>query len=228
MLQGYDSVAMDVDLEIGGTDQTFNMMMGRHLQRVYNDHEKWVLTTPIINGTDGRKMSKSYGNFVALTENPTDMYGKLMRISDDMIIEYFTVLTDVPMTEIGEMETAIQKGANPMEFKKQLAKTITTMYHDAAAAQAAQEHFEKTIQNKEIPDESIKIAVSSDPISLLNLTSLALPEESKSNLRRFIEQSAVELLPSGEKPTDPNQMVDPTAIKNVRIGKRRYFTIVVE
>jgi tyrosyl-tRNA synthetase len=227
MLQGYDSVAMDVDLEIGGTDQTFNMMMGRHLQRVYNDHEKWVLTTPIINGTDGRKMSKSYGNFVALTENPTDMYGKLMRITDDMIIEYFTVLTDVPTTEIAEMESAMKTGANPMEFKKRLAKTITTMYHDGAAAVAAQDHFEKTIQNKEIPDESIQIAVSRDPISLLNLVAVAMPEESKSNLRRLIEQSAVELLPSGEKPTDPNQMVDPSTIQNLKVGKRRYFTIRV-
>ena len=130
LMQGYDSVHMDVDLEIGGTDQTFNMMMGRTLQKAYNNHEKWVLSTPIINGTDGRKMSKSYGNFVALTENPNDMYGKLMRIGDEMIINYFTVLTDVPMAEIEEMEKAMAAGENPMTFKKKLAFTITTMYHE--------------------------------------------------------------------------------------------------
>ena len=118
LLQGYDSVAMDVDLELGGTDQTFNMMMGRHLQKIYHHKDKWVLTTPIINGTDGRKMSKSYNNYVALTENPIDMYGKLMRIADNMIIEYFLLLTDVHTSEIAKMDKAMRAGKNPMTFKK--------------------------------------------------------------------------------------------------------------
>ena len=134
LMQGYDSVHMDVDLEIGGNDQTFNMMMGRTLQKVYNNKEKWVLATPIIDGTDGRKMSKSYGNYVALTENSIDMYGKLMRISDEMIVDYFTVLTDVPMVEIEKMQKAMKAGENPMTFKKKLAFTITKMYHDGEEA----------------------------------------------------------------------------------------------
>jgi tyrosyl-tRNA synthetase len=120
LLQGYDSVEMEVDLEIGGTDQTFNMMMGRHLLKSYKNKEKWVLTTPIINGLDGRKMSKSYGNFIALTENPRDMYGKLMSIADDMIIEYMTLLTDLSDEEIAETQKSMQAGENPMIFKKKI------------------------------------------------------------------------------------------------------------
>jgi tyrosyl-tRNA synthetase len=226
LMQGYDSVAMDVDLEIGGTDQTFNMMMGRHLQKVYNNHEKWVLTTPIINGTDGRKMSKSYGNFVALTENSNDMYGKLMSIADDMIIQYFTVLTDEPMASIQEMEMAIANGTNPMAFKKQLAFTITEMYHTTEAAQAAALNFEKTVQNKELPEEMEDVQVLRESLSALELLQLCLPAESNSNLRRLIEQGAVELLPTGVKPTNPMEPLNKTDLDVIRVGKRRYFKIL--
>ncbi len=144
LLQGYDSVAMDVDLEIGGTDQTFNMMMGRQLQQQYNGHEKWVLSTPIIVGTDGRKMSKSFGNFIALMDEPNDMYGKLMSVADEVILEYFTVLTDVPESEIEAMRAAMDECTNPIEFKKKLALTITTMYHSEPLAVAAAKFFEDT------------------------------------------------------------------------------------
>jgi tyrosyl-tRNA synthetase len=232
LLQGYDSVAMDVDLELGGTDQTFNMMMGRHLQKVYNNREKWVLSTPIINGTDGRKMSKSFGNFVALTEAPNDMFGKLMSIADDMIIEYFTVLTDVPMGEVEEMHQAVISGENPMAFKKKLAFTITKMYHSETQAQVAQEHFEQTVQNKEVPTElpqiRFKTSVTGEKMKLLDLLKDCLPEESASNLRRLIEQQAVELLPSSQRPTDPNQLIELKKLDVIRVGKRRYFKIISE
>ncbi len=229
LLQGYDSVAMDVDLEIGGTDQTFNMMMGRTLQKAYNNHEKWVLTTPIINGTDGRKMSKSYGNFVALTENSNDMYGKLMSTADEEIITYFEVLTDLPMSEIEEMAAKIEAGENPMQFKKKLAFIITEMYHDAQKANEAQEHFQKTVQEKEIPDDVPEVSVGQEILSLLELVQKCIPEESNSNLRRLIEQGAVELIEQGEssgkKPTDPYQTVELASVAVVRIGKRRYFKL---
>ncbi len=226
LLQGYDSVAMDVDLELGGTDQTFNMMMGRTLQRAYNNHEKWVLTTPIINGTDGRKMSKSYGNFVALTENSVDMYGKLMSTADAEIITYFEVLTDVPMNEVADMTAKIKAGENPMQFKKKLAFIITEMYHDTQAAQQAQEHFEKTVQQGEIPTDLPEILVEKDTTTVLELIQSCMPEESNSNLRRLLEQGAVEFLPSEEKPNDPYQEVSLSEIETVRIGKRKYFKIV--
>lgn len=222
LLQGYDSVVMDVDLEIGGSDQLFNMMMGRQLQRSMNNHEKWVLATPIINGTDGRKMSKSYGNFVALTEAPNDMYGKLMSVADDEIITYFTVLTDLPMSEIETMRAAIANGENPMSFKKRLAFTITEMYHDKAAAQAAQENFEKTVQNKEVPDEIPEITIAANS-TLAQILQLCMPEESNNNLRRLVEQGAVSL--NEEKLSDLNQVltIDDSAI--LKAGKRRYFKL---
>lgn len=225
LLQGYDSVAMDVDLELGGTDQTFNMMMGRHLQKVYNNREKWVLTTPIINGTDGRKMSKSFGNFVALTEAPNDMFGKLMSIADDQIIEYFTLLTDVPMADIEAMATSMQQGANPMEFKKRLAHTLTSFYHDTAAADAAQAHFEQTVQKGDLPAEIPEMMVAENATRLLDVLRQAWPEETNSNWRRLIEQGGVELLPSGERPSDPNQVLDLNQVEVIRAGKRRYIRI---
>lgn len=221
LLQGYDSVAMDVDLEIGGTDQTFNMMMGRHLQRVYNNHDKWVLTTPIINGTDGRKMSKSYGNYVSLTENPIDMYGKLMRISDDMIVDYFVVLTDVPMADIETMRRALDSGENPMEFKKRLAKTITQMYHSETAALDAQRHFEATVQNKELPQEMTLLAVPSPGTPSLQVIATAMPTLSNSDIRRLMEQGGVKL--NDETLTNPTQTLEIKVGDVLRVGKRNYF-----
>ena len=226
LLQGYDSVAMDVDLEIGGTDQTFNMMMGRTLQKIYNNHEKWVLSTPIINGTDGRKMSKSFGNYVALTDPANDMYGKLMRITDEMIIEYFTVLTDVPMHEVEEMQEAMVNGANPIEFKKRLALTITEMYHSGSEASSAQQYFEQAVQQNIVPEDAPTVTVKPD-VTIGELLQLAMPEESNSGLRRLLEQGAVELLPSGQKPSDFNEAINLGGVEALRVGKRRYFKITV-
>jgi tyrosyl-tRNA synthetase len=221
LLQGFDSVAMDVDLELGGTDQTFNMMMGRHLQKIYNNHEKWVLTTPIINGTDGRKMSKSFGNFVSLTENPNDMFGKLMSITDDLIIEYFTLLTDVSMDEIQGMRAAMDQGSNPMEFKKKLAFTITADLHGEDEARTAQEHFEKTVQQGEVT-EAVPLSVATGQ-TILEIISAAKPEMSKSEIRRLVEQGGVEL--AGKKVTDATQIPEISGGDILRVGKRNYFSL---
>jgi tyrosyl-tRNA synthetase len=226
LLQGYDSVVMDVDLEVGGTDQTFNMMMGRHLQKVYNNHEKWVLSTPIINGTDGRKMSKSFGNYVALTEAPNDMFGKLMRITDDMIIEYFTVLTDVPMSEIKQIEDAMESGANPMQFKKELARTITEMYHGAKAAKEAQAYFEKTVQDKDIPQDIPEVEVADSQLRIIELLKLCQPESTNSNLRRLVEQGGVSV--DYKKILEPTLTVKVSDGSVVRIGKRQFYKLVVK
>lgn len=226
MLQGYDSVAMDVDLEIGGTDQTFNMMMGRTLQKIYNNKEKWVLSVPIINGLDGRKMSKSYGNYVALTDEPKEMFGKLMSIADDQIIEYFTLLTDVDIKSIQTIEQAMSDGENPMQFKKELARTITTMYHDAAKANEAEQHFHQAVQSKEVPSDAPVVSLSNiESITVLDMLQQALPDESKSNIRRLMSQSAVEFLPKGYKPNDPAETPDWQEVTAVRVGKRRFFKL---
>lgn len=226
LLQGYDSVAMDVDLEIGGSDQLFNMLMGRQLQQAYNQREKWVLTTPIINGTDGRKMSKSYGNFVALTENSRDMFGKLMSVADNQIIEYFTLLTDISSAEIAEIDQKISNGGNPMNFKKKLAFTITEMYHNKEAAEDAQAFFEATVQNKEVPNDIPTVHVK-PTITGLELLQACMPEESNGNLRRLLEQGAVTLLPAEEKVSEPNQTLTITGETIVKVGKRRYFKLTV-
>lgn len=233
LLQGYDSVAMDVDLEIGGTDQTFNMMMGRTLQKSYNDKEKWVLTTPLINGTDGRKMSKSYGNFVALTEEPNEMYGKLMSTSDEEIITYFEVLTDTSISEIKNMKKLMQSGMNPMKFKKKLAFTITQMYHNTELAKKAENHFEKTVQQNEIPQNTPTIKLPKKNITVLELLQMCLPTESNSNLRRLIKQGSVELIKKDKsigdenniKPNEFDSIISLKEIKTVRIGKRKFFQI---
>lgn len=232
LLQGYDSVAMDVDLEIGGTDQTFNMMMGRTLQQVYNNKEKWVLTTPLIEGTDGRKMSKSYNNYVALTADPKNMYGKLMSIKDELITKYFEVLTDVPMAKVEEMEAAMKDGANPMKFKKQLAFEITKYLNSEEAAKKAQQNFEQAFQAGKIPQDisqvTIKQKSNQNKIQLLELLSTALPEQSNSQLRRLCEQGAVKVLPEENKLTDPYQEIAVKQDMVLRVGKKEFFKINLE
>lgn len=226
LLQGYDSVAMDVDLEIGGTDQTFNMMMGRTLQKTYRNKEKWVLTTPIINGTDGRKMSKSFNNFVGLTENPIDMYGKLMRIADNLIIEYFVLLTDVHESEIQKMDKAMRAGENPMTFKKLLAFTITQQYHSATEAEKAQKHFEAAIQNKQLSTEARTVPKAElAGKKLFEIVSM-LTGESNSWARRTIEQGGVAVLPENKKVIDPNEMLDTETTAGLRIGKKITIRII--
>ena len=154
MLQGYDSVVLDVDLELGGNDQLFNMMVGRQLQQEMNNREKYVLAVPLLVGTDGRKMGKSLQNFIPLQSSAQDLYGQLMSITDEVMGDYFRLLTDVPIEEIEQMEQQVQAGTlHPMEMKKRLAQEITTWLHDSAAAQEAAEHFAKTVQEGEIPTE---------------------------------------------------------------------------
>ncbi len=225
MLQGYDSVAMDVDLEIGGSDQLFNMMMGRQLQKIYHNKEKWVLTTPIIAGLDGRKMSKSYGNFIALTEDYLHMYAKLMRLNDEQISIYFQLLTDIPLSEIDQMTKAMAAGTNPMEFKKKLAWTITATYHRPALADKAAKYWQNTVQDKQAPDNIITIDIRTDDHRLISICRSCLPQYSSSQLKRLIQQGGVTLLPSDQKPIDINHLVDLSQVKTIKIGKKHWFNL---
>jgi tyrosyl-tRNA synthetase len=228
LLQGYDSVAMNVDLEIGGTDQTFNMMMGRTLQKIYNDHEKWVLTTPLIEGTDGRKMSKSFNNYVALTAPANEMYGKLMSLKDKLIAKYFKLLTDVPLKEIDQIKQAMRDGANPIKFKKKLARTITTQLHDETAAQQAEKHFEKTVQSGQLPNDMPEVEIKQQSVQLLKVLNQCRPEESNSQLKRLAKQGAVRLMPSDKKLTDPYDEIKIKDGQVIRIGKRNYYQLKIK
>jgi len=227
LLQGYDSVVMNVDLELGGTDQTFNMMMGRTLQKAYNNHEKWVLTTQIIEGTDGRKMSKSLNNYVALTEPANDMYGKLMSIKDELILDYFTILTDIPTIEIEAMKQAMEQGSNPMEFKKQLALAITTDFHDVQTAAAAQQYFEKTVQAGDLPKDVPTVTLNSPTQTVLDILVVCQPKQSKGQLRRLCEQGAVKLMPQDEKLIDAVAKITVDNDQVIKIGKRNFYQLVI-
>lgn len=211
MLQGYDSVAMDVDLEIGGTDQTFNMLMGRNLQKIYHQKEKWVLTVPLIRGLDGRKMSKSFANYIALTEEPRQMYALVMSASDEVMWEYLENLTSVSTAEITQMKKQVSAGENPKIFKQRLAREIVTWLHSSKQALAAQEYWQKTVAEKQLPENLPMVVVSDFSLPLFDLAKAACPQESNSALRRLIEQKGVELL--------DNQVL--------RVGKRKFFQLVL-
>lgn len=225
LIQGYDSVAMDVDLEIGGNDQTFNMMMGRTLQKIYNNREKWVLTTPLIEGTDGRKMSQSYDNFVALTEPANDMYGKLMSIPDELILKYFKLLTDVACDELEAMQQAIKSGENPMNFKKKLALTITNDLHSESQARQAQQYFETTVQEGGLPNKIPEVKLDSTELIVLDLLKLCQPEESNAQLKRLCQQGGVKLMPQDEKLLDPNQKINFDDQQVIKVGKRNFYKL---
>jgi tyrosyl-tRNA synthetase len=219
LLQGYDSVAMEVDLEIGGTDQTFNMLMGRELLRKYKNKEKFILSTPIINGTDGRKMSKSYGNFVALNAKPNEMFGKLMSVKDEEMEQYFEIFTDLESREFLEM---IKN--SPRDAKVLLAKTIVSWLHTPEDAEKAYQDFQTKFVKKEIPDEMPEFKISRE-IGILDLISKTCNfAKSNGEARRLIVQGAVSL--DGEKVSDPNFIVQIPAKKSVlKVGKRKFARI---
>jgi tyrosyl-tRNA synthetase len=224
ILQGYDSVVLDVDLELGGSDQLFNMMVGRQMQQQMKGREKFVLTVPLLTGSDGRKMGKSLGNFISLTEAPEDMYGKLMSVVDEVFLTYFELLTDLPTAEIEEMRSQMAAGANPMPFKKRLAFMLTELFHGSQEAQDAQAHFEKTVQNRELPETMPSLMVLSE-LPLLDLVMQSGVPTSRSEARRLIEQGGVSL--EGEKLVNPAQVVTPQVGQVLRVGKRQYFRLTV-
>ncbi|HEB13364.1 MAG TPA: tyrosine--tRNA ligase, partial [candidate division CPR3 bacterium] len=188
LLQGYDSVYMDVDLEVGGTDQVFNMLIGRQLQQKMKGREKFVLTVPMIMGLDGKTMSKTSQNTVNLTDSPKEMFGKLMSLRDELIIEYFTMCTDVPLKEIQAMERDMKaKKASPRDIKAKLAFTIVKTYHSASAANKAKKEFISVFQKRNLPKDikKIKVASSAKILDVLVRADLA---SSKSEARRLIKQ----------------------------------------
>lgn len=227
LLQGYDSVAMEVDAEIGGTDQTFNMLVGRTLVRVLQNREKFVLTVPLLEGTDGRKMSKSYQNVIGVTDPPFEMYGKVMSLKDDLIVRYFELLTDVPDRELREMsERMARDEVNPMELKKRLAFSIVSQFHAPEAAREAQERFEREIQHREVPTEIPEVVLPrGGDWSIVDLLVGLDLAASKSDARRLVEQGSVSI--DGQRLTDPRAMVAVRPGMIVRGRRRQYARIVL-
>ncbi len=215
LLQGYDSVMVKADVELGGTDQLFNLMMGRRVQRHFGQPEQDIITMPLLVGTDGsKKMSKSYGNYVGVTEEPTKMFGKIMSIPDSLINNYFELLT----------EEQVPEGFGPREAKLTLAEIIVEKLHDQKKALNAKEEFVRVFSKREAPKEAPELKSAGEESRILDLAVKALPQESKSELRRLIAQGAVHL---GERQfRDADDLCTPKKNEILKIGKHRFFKII--
>lgn len=224
LMQGYDSVAIKSDVELGGTDQTFNNLVGRDIQRAYEQQPQVVITVPILVGLDGKeKMSKSKDNYVGVTDEPNDMFGKVMSISDDMMENYFTLLTDLAADKIAEL-TNSQK-THPKEAKILLAKTIVSQFYDAKTADSATGHFDKVFAQKKLPDEIPEVRLSAEPITVKQLLLACKLVETGGEAKRMCAQSAVTI--DGQKITDPNAQISPKAGTTIQVGKRKFARINV-
>ncbi len=225
LMQGYDSVMIRSDVELGGTDQTFNNLVGRDLQRLNNQPPQIVITTPILVGLDGKeKMSKSKGNYVGVTDEPSNMFGKIMSISDDMMENYYTLLTDLPMDRIAELTNPDK--THPKEAKVLLGKTIVSQFHGPQAAKAAAAEFEKVFAQGQLPDDMPEIALPGAPISIKNLLTACKLVETGGEAKRMVRQGGVSI--DGQKAADPNAEVVPSDGMVVQVGKRRFARLRVK
>ena len=224
LMQGYDSVAIQSDVELGGTDQTFNNLVGRDIQRAYGQKPQVVITTPILVGLDGKeKMSKSKGNYVGVTDEPKEMFGKIMSISDNMMENYFTLLTDLPGDKIGEL---LDPGkTHPKEAKVLLGKTIVAQFYGKAAADAAAEEFDRVFAKKQRPDDMPQWPLPPEPISVKRLLVSCGAVTSASEAKRMVTQGAVSI--DGLKIIDPNEQITPVDGQVVRVGKLIFAQIKV-
>lgn len=223
LLQGYDSVAMDVDLELGGSDQTFNMLCGRTLMKSMKKKEKFVMTTPLLADSSGRKIGKTEGNAIALDDKPEELFGKIMAFPDEVIVKCFECLTTIPMDKVKMIEEKINSGENPMIFKKELAVAIVSDLHDEKSAKKAEENFSKTFQKGEIPEEMTEVSASG---TLMDILVEAKIVKSKSEFRRLVKENAVVNLDTNEKLTDEEINLLPKAGDRFKIGKIRFVKIV--
>lgn len=226
LLQGYDSVAMKVDLELGGSDQTFNMLAGRKLAREMIKREKFVMTTPLLTDSSGKKIGKTEGNVIALTAKPSDLYGMIMSLPDDVIAKSFEYITDIPMEEVEEIRNNLTSGNNPMQYKKQLAFTLTGMLNSDRDAKKAQEYFEATFQNKNLTGDipAVTLNATSD-ITVVDLLILLKFTASRSEAKRLIQEGAVEM--DKEKYLNPQQKISPKNGMIVKYGKHRFVKLSI-
>lgn len=227
LMQGYDSVAMDVDVEVGGTDQTFNMLVGRDLVKIYKNKEKFVITGPLLVNpkTKRRLMSKTEGGIIGLDDPPQEIYGKIMALPDEVITICFEQCTQIPSEEIKKMAEAMKKGANPRDFKARLAREIVTIYHNKDKAAAAEKEFNRIFREKEIPTEIRRWKVESREWKLINLLVDAKLAPSKAEARRLIEQGGVKI----DKKVIKNWRAEVKPKKGmiIQVGKRKFIRLDV-
>jgi tyrosyl-tRNA synthetase len=226
LIQGYDSVVMKADVELGGTDQKFNLLMGRHLQETYGQKPQVVITMPILEGLDGvQKMSKSLNNYVGIADSPDDMFGKLMSISDELMWRYFELLSFRSEDEVGSWRGACDAGANPRDFKVKLALEIIERFHDVSAANKAKENFEARFQRGAIPDEmdELEFHAPDGGYAIANLLKDAGLTESTSESMRMIKQGAVKI--DGERLVDARVSILAGSEHVYQVGKRKFARI---
>lgn len=224
ILQGYDSVAMEVDLELGGQDQMFNMLCGRTLLKAMKNKDKFVMTTPLLADSKGRKIGKSEGNVIGLTDMPNELYGKIMNLSDDVIVKGLEYLTDLPIEEIKIIEKKIQNGENPITYKKQLAFEIVQQLNDENAAKGAQTEFEQSVQKGELPANIPTLTISSeDAKSVVDVLVKTKLITSRSEAKRAIEQKSVHQ--NQKLVENVSEIFDKSPETLIQIGKRTYAKI---
>ena len=222
LAQGMDSVHLNADIELGGTDQKFNLLVGRDLQKEYDQEPQCVLTLPLLEGTDGQdKMSKSYGNDIGLTDSPQEMYGKTMSITDEMIVKYFRLAADASNEVLVKIESNLNDSSyNPRDAKRLLARSLVELYYDSDSALKAEDHFDEVIVNKSIPDDIPEFQIEHET-SLVDAVFLSKVVASKSEVRRLVKQGAVSI--DGKKINDANFSLCSGQV--IKIGKRRFLKI---
>lgn len=229
LVQGYDSVALDADVELGGTDQKFNLLVGRQLQEANGKAPQVVLTMPILEGLDGvQKMSKSLNNYIGIDESPNEMFGKIMSVSDELMWRYFELLSFRPLSEIDSFKKEIEQGANPRDIKFKLAEEIITRFHDEKAAADAQADFINRFSNNAIPDDvpEVVIKVSSEGMANTNVLKEAGLVSSTSDGRRMVQQGAVKI--DGERVEDIKLVLNAGFSAVMQVGKRKFAKVILK
>jgi tyrosyl-tRNA synthetase len=229
LVQGWDSVEMKADVELGGTDQKFNLLVGRELMKAEGMEPQVILTMPILEGLDGvQKMSKSLGNYIGIEDAPNDMFGKLMSINDDLMWRYFELLSFRPMSEVEQFQQDISAGANPRDIKFLLAQEIITRFHTAAAAEAAKQDFITRFTRGALPDDmpEVELVLEEDTIGIGTLLKLSGLTDSTSNSFRMIDQGAVKL--DGEKVSDRGLKLARGSVLVAQVGKRKFSRITLK
>jgi len=226
LMQGYDSVMLESDVELGGTDQTFNMLVGRDLQKLYGCKTlQNIITVPILEGTDGvEKMSKTYNNYIGFAESPKEIYGKAMSIPDNMIVKYFELVTEISFEDLKNIEKALKEGENPKNLKMRLARELVSLYHNETLAKTAEQEFTEIFSNKGKPEEIEEIEVSGKKHKLVDLLVETKLTTSKGESRRLIEQGGVKI--DDEKITDTNTELDLSKERLIQAGKRKFIKVI--
>lgn len=225
LMQGYDSVILKCDLELGGTDQTFNLLAGRKLMPLFGVEAQSAIAIKLLLGSDGKPMGKSLQNYIPIVTTPDDMYGKIMSIVDEVVWDYFELVTRIPMSEIEKMKKAVEDGENPMIFKKRLAREIVSFYHGDKKAEQAGEIWENTFSKKEIPEEMEEVVCNKgELLSEILVKNKIL--QSKGEWRRLIEGNAIHNLVEDKNITDPNIKITENLI--LKIGKKRFLKIIIK